>query len=200
MSVPSPSVTGMTSTPAAPPTDATSPALSAERADILDSLHKHRDLFRATVRGLSDEQAALTPTASELCLGGLVKHVATTESEWADFIEHGAADTPDVDWSAIDWSAPPAEVVAYQNQFRMLEGETLESILAHYDEVAGRTDALVATADLDAGHELPKAPWFEPGASWTVRRTLLHVIAETAQHAGHADILRESIDGQKTMG
>jgi len=47
---------------------------------------------------------------------------------------------------------------------------------------------------------LPSAPWFEPGSSWSVRRVLLHVIAETSQHAGHADILRESIDGAKTMG
>jgi hypothetical protein len=44
------------------------------------------------------------------------------------------------------------------------------------------------------------APWFEPGARWSVRRALLHVIAETAQHAGHADIIREALDGAKTMG
>jgi hypothetical protein len=54
--------------------------------------------------------------------------------------------------------------------------------------------------DLDASHPLPQAPWFEPGAHWSARRTLLHILAETSQHAGHADILREAIDGQKTMG
>jgi hypothetical protein len=54
--------------------------------------------------------------------------------------------------------------------------------------------------DLDTTHRLPEAPWFEPGARWSVRRVLLHVVAETAQHAGHADILRESIDGRKSMG
>ena len=58
----------------------------------------------------------------------------------------------------------------------------------------------MATLDLDVSYPLPQAPWFEPGAAWSVRRTFLHVIAETAQHAGHADILRESLDGQKTMG
>ena len=56
------------------------------------------------------------------------------------------------------------------------------------------------TVDLDCDHALPQAPWFEPGARWSARRVLLHIVAETAQHAGHADILRESIDGQKTMG
>ncbi len=47
---------------------------------------------------------------------------------------------------------------------------------------------------------LPPAPWFEPGARWSARRVLLHMIAETAQHAGHADIIRESLDGAKSMG
>jgi len=53
---------------------------------------------------------------------------------------------------------------------------------------------------LDASQPLPDAPWFEPGARWSARRVFLHVIAETAQHAGHADIIRESLDGAKTMG
>jgi hypothetical protein len=82
----------------------------------------------------------------------------------------------------------------------MLPGETLAGVLADYERVAARTDELVATVDLDAAHPLPEAPWFEPGARWSARRVLLHVIAETAQHAGHADIIRETIDGAKSMG
>ena len=70
-----------------------------------------------------------------------------------------------------------------------------------YDRVAARTDELVASLpDLDAAHPLPEAPWFEAGARWSVRRVILHVIAETAQHAGHADVIRETIDGAKSMG
>ena len=77
----------------------------------------------------------------------------------------------------------------------------LSGLLEHYDEVARRTDAVVASVpDLDAEHPLPEAPWFEKGANWSARRVLLHIIAETAQHAGHADILRETLDGSKTMG
>ena len=80
-------------------------------------------------------------------------------------------------------------------------GETLASVLDDYAEVARHTDELVASLpDLDASHPLPEAPWFEPGARRSARRVFLHIIAETSQHAGHADILRESIDGQKTMG
>ena len=83
----------------------------------------------------------------------------------------------------------------------MLPGETLAGLLADYAAAARETDELLAALpDLDAAQPLPVAPWYEPGASWTARRVLLHIIAETAQHAGHADIIRESIDGAKTMG
>ena len=77
----------------------------------------------------------------------------------------------------------------------------MAGLLENYDRVAQRTDELIATLpDLDRSFPLPEAPWFEPGASWSVRRVLLHVLAETSQHAGHADIIRETIDGSKTMG
>ena len=85
--------------------------------------------------------------------------------------------------------------------FRMLEDETLARLLDHNDKVARKTNEIVLTLpDLNLSHPLPEAAWFEPGASWSARRVLLHVIAETAQHAGHADIIRESLDGSKSMG
>jgi hypothetical protein len=130
----------------------TTETLTGERADLLESLAKHRHFRRYTVRDLTDEQAGRRTTVSELCLGGLIKHVTWAERQWANFILQGAA--------AI---------------------------------VAG-------LPDLDVSHPLPEAPWFEPGARWSARRVLLHLIGETAQHAGHADILRESIDGAKSMG
>ncbi len=137
---------------------------------------------------------------SELSLGGLVKHVTAVERTWADFVLEGPAPQPDVDWANVDWADPPAEVLEYQQGFPMLEHETLAGLLAAYDEGAARTDELVRTVDLDARQPLPAAPWFEPGATWSARRVFTHIVAETAQHAGHADILRETIDGQKSMG
>ena len=170
----------------------TSQMTSTERADLLESLTRHRFFLTTTVRGLSDEQARLRPTASELTLGGLVKHVAGTERMWAEFIVTGPAAVPAFDPStAADWAS----------EFVVGPEETLAGLLAGYADVARRTDELVRDLpSLDLAHPLPEAPWFEPGARWSARRVLLHVIAETAQHAGHADILRESIDGQKTMG
>ena len=165
-------------------------SLSPERADILESLATHRNFLRFTVRGLTDDQATQRPTASELTLAGLIKHVAGTEAAWVRFIE-GGPEAMSSDWSPEAWA----------REWRLEPGQTLASVLEDYTAVAAHTDELVATLpDLDASHPLPAAPWFPPGARRSARRVFLHIIAETAQHAGHADILRESIDGQKTMG
>jgi hypothetical protein len=165
---------------------------TGERADLVGTLDKHRGFLRQTVRGLTDEQAGRRTTASALCLGGLVKHVALTEERWDDFIEQGPAAMA---------SADEASMEAHAASFRMLPGETLAGLLDRYDEVARRTDNLVVKlASLEASRPLPDAPWFESGARWSARRVFLHIIAETAQHAGHADIIRESLDGAKTMG
>ncbi|MBE1490857.1 DinB family protein [Plantactinospora soyae] len=167
--------------------------VTGERADLLESLDKARFFLRSTARGLSDEQAATRSTVSELCVGGLIKHVTMVERQWARFIVEGAAAMPTGD--------DPAAYEAYAAGFRLLPGETLVGVLEAYEDVARRTDELVRTLpDLDAGHELPSAPWFEPGARWSARRVLQHIIAETAQHSGHADIIREAIDGARSMG
>jgi hypothetical protein len=163
-----------------------------ERADLLETLAAHRSFLRQTVQGLTDAQAARRTTASQLCLGGIIKHVTQVEEQWADFIVRGAAGHGGADEAALE---------AHEASFRMIAEETLAELVNRYEQVAGRTDNLVGSVpSLDAAHPLPEAPWFEPGARWTARRVILHIIAETAQHAGHADIIRESIDGAKTMG
>jgi hypothetical protein len=168
-------------------------SLDPQRADLLELLDTHRQFLRYTTRELTDEQAGLRTTASELCLGGLIKHVTSVERTWVGFIEHGPAH--------LDFgSMTEADFQRRADEFRMLPGDTLAGVLDAYAEVARHTDDLVRTIDLDASQPLPKAPWFEPDARWTNRRVLLHIAVETAQHAGHADIIRESLDGAKTMG
>lgn len=166
--------------------------LTQERQDLLEALAQHRYFLRQTTDGLTDRQADHRSTVSELNLGGLIKHVADGEQGWAEFVVRGPvamqADDLEEAWSA------------HQMSFRMQEGQTLAGLLAHYEAVAQQTDELVRTVDLDAAHALPEAPWFEPGKTWTNRRVFAHIIAETAQHAGHADIIREAIDGKKSMG
>jgi uncharacterized damage-inducible protein DinB len=168
--------------------NSTHATVTGERGDLLASLAERRYFLRFTVRDLTDDQARQRTTASALSLGGLIKHVAATERQWVSFILEGP-------------SAMGANQAEWAGGFAMAEGETLAGVLDSYEQVARRTDELVAALpDLDAAHPLPEAPWFEPGARWSARRALLHVIAETAHHAGHADIIRESLDGAKTMG
>ncbi|MFE1960856.1 DinB family protein [Streptomyces sp. NPDC059479] len=178
-----------------------------ERTDLLAALATARSALTTTVRGLGDEQAGERPTDSALCLGGLIKHVASIEEGWMRFVIEGPSalryDLPDgVTWADLAAGTArevPQWAIDHQNDFRMLPGETLAGIVKRYEQVAARSEEIIASvSDLSATHPLPEAPWNEPGAVRSVRRVLMHVIAETAQHAGHADILRETLDGQKS--
>lgn len=164
---------------------------NTERADLLESLATQRGFLLFTVQGLTDEQARQRTTVSELTLGGLIKHVAHTEHGWLDFIEQGS-------------SAMEADEDAYAAQadsFTLREDETLAGAIEALEASGKRTAALVESLpSLDAAHALPPAPWFEPGATRSARRVFTHLIGEIAQHAGHADLIREALDGQKTMG
>ncbi|KXP00138.1 DinB family protein [Tsukamurella pseudospumae] len=171
-------------------------SISAERTDILSLLAEKRHFLRFTAQNLTDEQANTRSTVSELTIGGLIKHVTQVEQGWQQFARgerHVMAD--------IDWENPAdGQIESFQDGFRLVEGETLESALADYERTGAVTDEMVRTLDLDAAYELPEAPWQPPGVFWSVRRVFLHIAAETAQHTGHADIIRETIDGQKSMG
>jgi uncharacterized damage-inducible protein DinB len=176
-------------------TSADTTVLTGERADLLANLAKARHFLRFTTRDLTDEQARQRTTASELTLGGLIKHVTAVERNWQGFIVNGPAASPDFTAFTED------DYKFWLDGFRLLPEESLAGVLADYEETAKHTDELVATLpDLDADHPLPPAPWNPPGERWSARRTLLHIASETAQHAGHADIIRESLDGAKSMG
>ncbi|MEU0646883.1 MULTISPECIES: DinB family protein [Streptomyces] len=191
-------MTAMTTPPSTP---------DAERADLIAALATARAALTNTVRGLSDEQAGERPTASALCLGGLIKHVASIEEGWLRFVVDGPSalrhDLPDgVTWADIAAGTArefPQWMIDHQNDFLMLPGETLAGIVERYEQVAAHSEKVILSLpDLSVTHPLPEAPWHELGAVRSVRRVLTHVIAETAQHAGHADILRETLDGQKS--
>jgi uncharacterized damage-inducible protein DinB len=166
--------------------------LDTEREELLRVLEEQRANLRYTVRGLTDEQARRRTTVSELCLGGLVKHVAGAEESWARFILKG---DPGTDYESSETYA------AHEDSFRLLEGETLQSVLEEFDRVAAETERIVrGLPNLEISHTLPAAPWFPEESRRSAREVLLHIITENAQHNGHADIIREALDGQKTMG
>ena len=163
------------------------PPVEDEREGLLAYLHQQRDALRIAAYGLTDEQARATPTASALSVGGLIKHAASTERGWIDMVLQRQT-APDDDNTEDDYLA----------NFRLAADETLTDVIDRYAEVATETESVVAgIADLNQPVPVPQGvPWFPDDVeAWSVRWVLLHLIEETARHAGHADILRESIDG-----
>lgn len=162
------------------------PPVSGERDGLVAYLAHQRYLVRTAAFGLTDEQAALTPTAGTLSIGGLVKHLAQVERNWMDLVLQRPR-------------LPLAEAAqTYMAGFRVEPGETLAALLDDYARAARETDDTIAAIP-DLGQPVPvprDAPWFPRDVeAWSVRWVLLHLIEETARHAGHADIVRESIDG-----
>lgn len=179
--------------------------LDTERTALLTELATVRSNLVSTTRDLTDEQLGERPTVSALCLGGLIKHVSAMEESWMRFIVEGTSainyDMPDgVTWDDLFSGTAtefPQWAIDHQNGFQMLPGDTLAGIVARYEQVAAASEEIIAAIpDLSVTHPLPAAPWHKPDSVLSLRGVVLHVIVETAQHAGHADIIRESLDGQ----
>ena len=167
------------------------PVLTDEREQLLTFLAQQRDGIRYAAFGLSDEQISLAPAASSLSIGGLIKHAAATERTWIDRI------APVDDPASQDSGSLEERMAGYQDSFRVGPGDTPASLLRAYGEVAEHTAAVVGSVDINQPVPVPKGvPWMPDDLdAWTVRWVLLHLIEETARHAGHADIVRETIDG-----
>ena len=156
-----------------------------ERAELLQALAEQRDMLLIAVRGLDDAQAAARTTVSALSLGGIIRHLAQGNRAWAQIVA-GRGETPEGFWD--------------MEQYQMRQTDTLAALLEEYAAAArALEDAVVALPDLDRPVPLPDAPW-APGVVnwWSPRRILYRLLRETAQHAGHADIIRESLDGAST--
>jgi uncharacterized damage-inducible protein DinB len=152
--------------------------VSDERDSLLTFLAQQRDAVSASVLGLTDEQARATPSASGLSLGGLIKHVDRTERRW---VIAGIAGRPLPGlWPIENWP----------DDFQMQADETLASLLDSYANNAVQTEQVIAEV-IDLGQPSVVDP------ETSVRWVLMHLVKETARHAGHADIIRESLDGQR---
>ncbi|MGW5043668.1 DinB family protein [Streptomyces griseoluteus] len=155
-----------------------------ERGALLAFLEEQRGGIRRALLGLTEEQARTQPTASELSLGGLLKHVAEVEQAWQ---ARARQEPPAVERDQSNW----------HECFRLTDDETVAQQLAYWAEVAAGTEKLIRSApSLDDTFPLPSAPWFPPDGAVSLRWLCLHLIRETARHAGHADIIRESLDGK----
>lgn len=159
------------------------PMVTDEREQLLAVLNQQRALVRLATYGITDDQARRTPSASALSLGGIVKHLTDAERNWTGLVQRRPQ--------------PPGGVEDYLAQFRMGAADSLAALLERYAAVARDTDAAVRDLPLDEAVPVPKeVPWFPKDVdAWSVRWVVLHLIEETARHAGHADIVRESLDG-----
>lgn len=153
---------------------------------LLAFVAQQRDLLATAAHGLTDEQARATPTVSALSVGGLVKHVTAMERSWMD---------------AVLQRTRPEAGGTYQDDFVMGPDETLADLLADMAAAGAETEAIVAGLPLDHPVPVPDAPWFPKDVTaWSLRFVLLHLVEELARHAGHADVVREHVDGATWYG
>jgi uncharacterized damage-inducible protein DinB len=167
------------------------PPVADERQALRDYLFQQQYAFHALAYGLTDEQARATPTASALSIGALIKHVTGCQRGWMQRVA-AAPDAP-----PADERSSAERQAEYADEFVMKPDETLADLLERFEAQNRETLRLVETADLDAAVPVPRdAPWFPKDvAAWSVRWVLFHLIEEFARHAGHGDVIRESIDG-----
>jgi hypothetical protein len=167
------------------------PPAADERQSLLEFIAFQQNAFLSVAYGLSDEQARSTPSVSALSIGGLIKHAAGVQKGWVERAS-AAPDIPPKD------ERPMQEIMAeYADQYVMREDETLDQLLDTLRRQNAETLRVFAEADLETLVPVPReVPWFPQDLDhWNVRWVALHIIEELTRHAGHADIIRESIDG-----
>ncbi len=147
-----------------------------ERSVLLGYLAYHRAVLARKAEGLSDEQARLAACPpSALTLLGLIRHMTDVERWWFRRVLL-AEDVPALFEDEEEWRLPAQVTVA-------------DALAAYWDEIAV-IDRHLATASMDDVNRGDPDP-----GQHTLRRTIVHLIEEYARHCGHADLLREAIDG-----
>ncbi|MFB8031674.1 DinB family protein [Streptomyces sp. NPDC056004] len=158
-----------------------------ERGMLLSFVEAQRGAIRRSLFGLTEEQAASRPSASGLSLSGLLKHVAETELNWLRM----AQQQPNENARTQD---------TWADSFRLVGDETVEQVLKFWDGVVAEEEEFIRSVpDLGDTFPLPEAPWFPKDGRVSMRWLLAHLVEEIARHAGHADIIRESLDGRTAL-
>jgi hypothetical protein len=163
------------------------PAAGDETATLLGSLERQRATFAWKAGGLDAAGLRATVGASSMTLGGLLKHLALVEEDYFSRRLHGR--DPGAPWNTVDWDADP------DWEWRTAADDTPEQLYALWQGAVARSRSSLAEA-LDGGgvDQLLRFTWSD-GQSPSLRRTLVDLIEEYARHVGHADLIRESVDG-----
>lgn len=154
-----------------------------ETDQLLAYVAQQRYAIRLTAHDLTREQVTATPTRSTLSIAGLIKHTVLCERGWVTMASGRVVDGQQ----------------DYMSQFSLADDETLDDLVALQAEVAVETERNVRELGLQHRFPNPKGvPWFpEDVDEWDVRWMLMHLVEEVARHAGHADIIREHVDGRQ---
>ncbi len=169
----------------------TDPPRTGSEAEILVAfLDYHRDTLRMKTEGLDAAQLGQRLEPSTMTLAGLLKHLAGVEDWWFSQVY---ADNPEPEpWASVDWESDP------DWEWHPAEGDTPETIRTSYDETVANADRILheALANPGALESLSKRTFPKsPSRRYSLRWILVHMIEEYARHNGHADLIRESVDG-----
>ena len=169
--------------------DRVDPPLRATEAEtLLAFLDYHRATFRAKVDGVDVAGLAATVGASSMTLGGMMKHLTLVETSWFSRVLLGL---PLGDpWDGVDWDADP------DWEWRTGSTDPADELFAAYDAAVERARSHIAGAMAGDGLDTQSVrPSRTEGSPFSLRWILLHMLEEYARHNGHADLLRESVDG-----
>ena len=164
------------------------PVAADETATLLGFLDYQRATFAWKCSGLDRAGLKASVAASSMTLGGMLKHLAYVEEWWFSQMLHAGA--PAAPWASVDWDADP------DWDWHSAAADSPDQLRALWQDAVARSRSLVAEALADGGLERPaRQPWTD-GRAPSLRWILCHMIEEYGRHNGHADLIRESIDGQ----
>jgi uncharacterized damage-inducible protein DinB len=163
------------------------PVAGDEHDTLVGALERQRGYVAWKCGNLGPAGLRATLGPSTMTLGGLLKHLALVEDDWISVKLHGRDRCPP--WDAIDWDADP------DWEWRSAAEDTPAQLRSMWEEAVARSRALVAEAFAAGGLDRPAAFTWPDGRTPSLRRILIDMIEEYARHVGHADLIRESVDG-----
>ena len=164
------------------------PIAADEKTTILGFLDYQRATLAWKCRGLDANGLQAKVGVSSMTLGGMLKHLAYVEDYWFSQRLHGNDRRPPFD--TVDWKADP------DWEWHSAAEDSPEQLQTLWQDAVARSRALVAEALANGGLEQPAQRTWPDGTAPSLRWILVHMIEEYARHNGHADLLREAVDGQ----